>query len=43
VEVIDPFRQIQIDERNFNPAYLNDVAPQAAVVVGLAMRQAGDR
>lgn len=43
VEVIDPFRQIQIDERNFNPAYLNDVAPQAAVVVGLALRLAGDR
>jgi type IV pilus assembly protein PilM len=43
VEVIDPFRQIQIDERSFNPAYLNDVAPQAAVVVGLAMRKAGDR
>lgn len=43
VEVIDPFRQIQIDERSFNPAFLNDVAPQAAVVVGLALRRPGDK
>ena len=42
-EVADPFRRIQIDERAFNPAFLNDVCPQAAVVVGLAMRQVGDK
>lgn len=42
-EVADPFRRIQIDERAFNPAFLNDVGPQAAVVVGLAMRQVGDK
>jgi type IV pilus assembly protein PilM len=42
-EVIDPFRRIQIDERTFNPSFLNDVAPQAAVVVGLATRRPGDR
>lgn len=43
VEVVDPFRRIQIDERSFNPAFLNDVAPQAAVVVGLAVRRPGDK
>jgi type IV pilus assembly protein PilM len=43
VEIADPFRQIQIDERAFNPAFLNGVAPQAAVVVGLAARRVGDR
>jgi type IV pilus assembly protein PilM len=42
-EVVDPFRRIQIDERQFNPGFLNDVAPQAAVVVGLATRRPGDR
>ncbi len=42
-EIIDPFRRIQIDERAFNPAFLNDIAPQAAVVVGLAMRRPGDK
>lgn len=42
-EVADPFRRIQIDERAFNPSYLNDVGPQAAVVVGLAMRRVGDK
>ncbi|MCB9777908.1 MAG: type IV pilus assembly protein PilM [Alphaproteobacteria bacterium] len=42
-EVVDPFRRIQIDERAFNPAFLNDIAPQAAVVVGLAQRRPGDK
>jgi type IV pilus assembly protein PilM len=43
VEIADPLRQIQVDERAFNPAFLNDVSPQAAVVVGLALRRPGDR
>jgi type IV pilus assembly protein PilM len=43
VEIVDPFRRIQIDERSFNPAFLADMAPQAAVVVGLAMRRPGDK
>ena len=42
VEIVDPFRTIQIDERAFKPTYLNDVAPQFAVAVGLAMRRPGD-
>ena len=43
VEVVDPFRRIQVDERAFNPSFLQHVAPQAAVVVGLAMRRPGDK
>ena len=42
-ELVDPFRRIQIDERQFNPAFLNDIGPQAAIVVGLALRRPGDR
>ena len=40
-EVADPFQRVQIDEREFKEGFLDDVAPQAAVVVGLAMRSAG--
>jgi type IV pilus assembly protein PilM len=42
-EVVDPFRAIQIDEREFKEGYLEDVAPQAAVVVGLAIRRPADK
>jgi type IV pilus assembly protein PilM len=41
-EVVDPFRRIEIDERSFNPRFLQDTAPQAAVAVGLALRRPGD-
>jgi type IV pilus assembly protein PilM len=43
IETIDPFRAIEIDERTFNPRFLQDAASQAAVVVGLALRRPGDR
>jgi type IV pilus assembly protein PilM len=39
-DLIDPFRKIQVDERAFKPSFLNDIAPQFAVAVGLAMRTA---
>lgn len=42
-EVVDPFMRIQIDEREIKEQYLEDVAPQAAVVVGLAMRRQADK
>ena len=35
--------RIEIDEREFNPNFLRDVAPQAGVAVGLALRRLGDR
>ena len=42
-EVADSFARIQIDEREFKEEFLEDIAPQAAVVVGLAMRRRADK
>ncbi|HEX8651479.1 MAG TPA: type IV pilus assembly protein PilM [Pyrinomonadaceae bacterium] len=38
VEIFDPFRQIKIDTRRFDPDYLREVVPEMAVAVGLALR-----
>jgi type IV pilus assembly protein PilM len=43
VEIMNPFKSIQIDDRKFDPAFIMEVAPMAAVGVGLALRKAGDR
>lgn len=43
VLIADPFQRIQVDERTFNPDFLRDVASQAAVVVGLALRRGNDK
>lgn len=42
VEVADPFRKISIPDK-INSSYIKEIAPIAAVAVGLALRQAGDR
>jgi type IV pilus assembly protein PilM len=38
VEVLNPFRNINVDSSKFNPEYLNEFMPEMAVAVGLAMR-----
>jgi type IV pilus assembly protein PilM len=38
VEVMNPFRSIRVDDRKFDPGYINDVMPEMAVAVGLAIR-----
>jgi type IV pilus assembly protein PilM len=38
VEVLNPFRNINVDSSKFDPAYLNEIMPEMAVAVGLAMR-----
>ncbi|HUE81475.1 MAG TPA: type IV pilus assembly protein PilM [Pyrinomonadaceae bacterium] len=38
VEVFDPFRQIQVDSRKFDPDYMKEIVPEMAVAVGLALR-----
>jgi type IV pilus assembly protein PilM len=38
VEVFDPFREIQIDARKFDPDYMREIVPEMAVAVGLALR-----
>jgi len=40
---LDPFRAVEFDAARFGIADPADVAPTAAVAVGLAMRRAGDR
>ncbi len=43
VEELNPFANLQISERAFDPKYLSYMAPQAAVAVGLALRSIGDK
>ncbi|MHA7633266.1 type IV pilus assembly protein PilM [Corallococcus sp. M7] len=43
VEILNPFRKIEVDNRKFDPAFIMDVAPMAAVAVGLALRRPGDK
>ena len=38
VEVMNPFRNINVDSSKFDPAYLNEIMPDMAVAVGLAVR-----
>jgi type IV pilus assembly protein PilM len=42
VSIMDPFRKISVDESQFNPEDLAEIAPSMAVAVGLAMRKLGD-
>ncbi|MCK4829123.1 type IV pilus assembly protein PilM [bacterium] len=43
VEELNPFANLIIDEKLFDPKYLKHMAPQAAVAVGLALRSIGDK
>ena len=43
VEHLDPFRSVTVDERAFPQETLAEIAPAAAVAVGLATRKAGDK
>lgn len=38
VEVMDPFRNIKVDSKKFDPDYMSEIMPEMAVAVGLAMR-----
>ncbi len=42
-EITNPFKNIKIDPKRFNPASLQEAGPQCAVAVGLAIRRPGDR
>ena len=39
VEPLNPFREIKYNEANFDPEYIKDISPVAAVGVGLALRK----
>ncbi len=43
VEVSNPFKNIKIDPKKFDPAFVSEAAPLCAVAVGLAIRRPGDR
>jgi type IV pilus assembly protein PilM len=43
VEELNPFANLIINEKLFDPKYLKYMAPQAAVAVGLALRSIGDK
>jgi type IV pilus assembly protein PilM len=43
IEALDPFKRVTFDTKKFQVESAADVAPTAAVAVGLALRRVGDR
>ncbi len=43
VEVMNPFRNIEFDPKRFDPEYIREVGPSAAVAVGLGLRTPDDK
>ncbi|MCX7943660.1 MAG: pilus assembly protein PilM [Deltaproteobacteria bacterium] len=43
VELINPFRNIEIDERRFDTEYIQNIAPLASIAVGLGIRRPNDK
>jgi len=43
VEMINPFNNLSFDEKKFHLNFLEQIGPQAAVAVGLALRRVGDK
>jgi type IV pilus assembly protein PilM len=42
VTIMDPFKKVTVDEKQFNPEQLAELGPSMAIAVGLAMRKLGD-
>ncbi|WP_136526618.1 type IV pilus biogenesis protein PilM [Geomonas ferrireducens] len=43
VELMNPLVKIAVNEKEFDPRYLEEIAPLMSVAVGLATRRAGDK
>jgi len=43
VEILNPFKNVQVDDRKFDLEFLQQHAPEAAVALGLALRHPGDK
>lgn len=43
VEIINPFKKIEFNEKSFDIEYLREIGPIMAVGVGLALRKVGDK
>jgi type IV pilus assembly protein PilM len=43
VEILNPFNSVTYNPRDFDPEFINEMGPSAAIAVGLAARKVGDR
>jgi type IV pilus assembly protein PilM len=43
VEIIDPFMKFHVENDRLDPSYLQRMAPQSAICMGLAIRRIGDK
>ncbi len=43
VEYVNPFKNVTIDQKRFDPELIGRMAPMAAVAVGLSLRRVGDK
>jgi type IV pilus assembly protein PilM len=43
VETINPFRNIYVDDNRFDPDFIKQIGPQAAITAGLAIRKVNDK
>ena len=43
IELLNPFNSVTYNPREFDPDFINDIGPSAAIAVGLAARKVGDR
>ncbi|MBI3932632.1 MAG: type IV pilus assembly protein PilM [Acidobacteria bacterium] len=43
VEILNPFNSITYNPRDFDPDFIAEIGPSAAIAVGLACRKVGDR
>jgi len=43
VETLNPFKNIVMDEKTFEPDFIRQIAPQAAIAMGLALRKVDDK
>lgn len=43
VEIMNPFRALEYNPKDFDAEYLNEIAPNFAIAVGLGLRELGDK
>jgi type IV pilus assembly protein PilM len=43
VELMNPFRNVEVDRSQFDPDYIQDISPLAGISVGLGVRREGDK
>ena len=43
VESINPFKNVEVDKKQFDDAFIKQIAPQAAISMGLALRKVDDK